>query len=101
MLLLLLKQHSPNKSDSMNTKKEIEKIKKRNARVEADKAWETSWARKGIIAILTYIVIVLFFFSANLPNPFVNAIVPTVGFLLSTLTLSAFKKIWLSKMRKS
>ena len=84
----------------MNTKKEIESIKERNARVEADKAWETSWSRRGIIAVLTYLVIVLFFFSANLPNPFVNAIVPTAGFLLSTLTLGVLKKIWLAKVYK-
>lgn len=84
----------------MNTKKEIEKIKERNARVEIDKAWETSWARRGIIAILTYLVIVLFFVSAGIVNPFINAIVPTIGFLLSTLSLTFFKKVWLKKYRK-
>ena len=38
----------------MNFKKEIEEIKKRNARVEADKAWETSWARRILVALLTH-----------------------------------------------
>ena len=75
-------------------KNEIEEIKKRNAKVELDKAWETSSARKVLIAVLTYIVIVLFFFFAGLPKPFVNAIVPTVGFLLSTFSISFFKNIW-------
>ncbi len=74
--------------------KEIEAIKRRNERVEADKAWETSLSRKIIIAFLTYIVIVLFFFSAALPNPFVNAIVPTLGFILSTLSLPFLKSVW-------
>ena len=81
-------------------KKEIESIKERNARVETDKAWEVSWSRRGIIAILTYLVIVLFFFSAGITNPFVNAIVPTMGFLLSTLTLGALKKVWLERVYK-
>jgi len=84
----------------MNTKKEIESIKQRNARVEIDKEWETSYTRKLIIAILTYLVIVLFFISANVANPFVNAIVPTLGFILSTLSLTYFKKIWIEKIRK-
>jgi len=84
----------------MNTKKEIESIKERNTRVEADKAWEVSWARRGVIAVLTYLVIVLFFYSANLPNPFVNAVIPTIGFLLSTLTLGALKRIWLERVYK-
>lgn len=76
---------------------EIEKIKERNKRVEADKAWETSMTRKVLIAVLTYIVVVLFFFAADITRPFINAIVPTVGFLLSTLSLGFFKKLWIGK----
>ena len=83
-----------------NTKKEIEAIKERNARVEADKAWEVSKTRKIIIAILTYIVIVLFFIVAALPNPLINALVPTAGFVLSTFSLSVFKKVWLKEIYK-
>lgn len=76
---------------------EIAEIKERNVRVEKDKEWETSWFRKILIAILTYIVVVLFFYFAELPRPFVNAIVPTLGFVLSTLSVSFFKKLWLKK----
>lgn len=79
---------------------EIELIKKRNQRVEADKAWETSWTRKVIILFLTYIVIVIFFFFARLPKPFINAIVPALAFVLSTLTVPLFKKWWLNKYKK-
>lgn len=79
---------------------EIEEIKKRNQRVEADKSWETSWTRKFLILALTYIVIVIFFFVSNLGNPFVNAIVPTLGFFLSTLTVPFFKNWWLKNYKK-
>lgn len=78
---------------------EINEIKSRNKRVEADKAWETSVARKLTIAILTYFVIVIFFYSAKLPRPWLNAIVPTIGFLLSTLTLPIIKNWWIKKTR--
>ena len=81
-------------------KKEIQNILERNKRVESDKAWETSFTRKLLIAIFTYIVIVLFFLAAGLPKPFINPIVPTVGFLLSTLTLPLFKNIWLKYIYK-
>ncbi|MFA5992741.1 MAG: hypothetical protein WC796_03480 [Candidatus Pacearchaeota archaeon] len=73
---------------------DIEKIKERNKRVEKDKAWEKSWTRKIIIAVLTYVVIVIFFFFAGLPNPFANSIVPAAAFIISTLSLSLFKRIW-------
>ena len=74
---------------------EIKKIKERNKRVEADKAWETSWTRRILIVVLTYIVIVLFFYFAELPKPWINSIVPALAFLLSTLTLQVFKRIWI------
>jgi polyferredoxin len=76
-------------------KKDIQEIKERNARVEKDKAWETSYLRKSLVSILTYFVVVLFFFFAELPKPFINAIVPTLGFLLSTLSISFIKEIWI------
>lgn len=79
---------------------EIEAIKKRNQRVEADKAWETSWTRKITILLLTYVVIVIFFLFAKLPEPFINAIVPSLAFVLSTLAITPIKKYWLNKFKK-
>jgi len=76
-------------------KKEINEIKERNKKVEADKAWELSKTRKSIIAVLTYLVIVAFLFSIDVPSPWANALVPTLGFLVSTLTLGFIKKFWL------
>ncbi len=80
-------------------KKEIDKIKERNNRVELDKSWEISLFRRGLITILTYVVIVLFFFFASLPKPFINAIVPTLGFVLSTLSVSYLKKVWIKNLK--
>jgi len=80
-------------------KKDIQEIKERNTRVELDKAWETSFARKCLVAVLTYIVIVLFFFFAHLPRPFINAIIPTLGFILSTLSVSYFKEVWIKNKK--
>jgi len=85
----------------MNLEQEIENIKLRNQKVEADKAWEISWSRKILIAILTYIVILLFFLVAKLPDPFINPLVPTAGFILSTLTVGLIKKLWLKKVYKN
>ncbi len=83
--------------DLEQIKSEIEAMQARNKKVEADKAWETSVSRKVLVAVLTYFTIVLFFFVADLGKPFVNAIVPTIGFLLSTLSIPIFKKIWINK----
>ena len=83
-----------------NLEKEILAIKARNKRVETDKAWETSWTRKFILIIFTYLGIGFYLRAINIDKPWLNAIVPSVGFLLSTLTLPVFKKIWERYLRK-
>ncbi|MCB9798634.1 hypothetical protein H6758_02825 [Candidatus Nomurabacteria bacterium] len=74
--------------------KRIEAIEQRNARVEADKAWETSLFRKVSIVVITYIIAVLVMMALKIESPLVSAVIPTVGFFLSTLTLPAIKKWW-------
>lgn len=74
---------------------EVEKIKTRNKAVELDKAWETSWVRRLLIAIFTYLSISLYLWAIHIDRPWLNAIVPTVGFILSTLTIPFFKNLWL------
>jgi hypothetical protein len=76
---------------------EIKQIKARNRKVEGDKAWETSWLRRILIIIFTYIFAVLWLSLADTTNPFLGAIVPCAGFLLSTITVYSVKKIFLEK----
>jgi hypothetical protein len=75
----------------------IKKIEERNLRVEADKAWETSWYRRIIIASLTYIVVVLYLLAIDNDSPYVNSLVPVLGYLLSTIALHKLKDNWVRK----
>lgn len=77
--------------------KRIAALEARNARVEADKAWETSWARRGAIMALTYLVVVCYLHFVIHINPWLNALVPVLGFFLSTLTVAALKKYWVGR----
>jgi polyferredoxin len=72
----------------------IKTIEERNKRVEADKAWETSWTRRLSIATITYFFALGFLFAINNDAPFFNAVVPTMGYLLSTLLLKSIRKVW-------
>lgn len=87
-------------NDLEQVQKDIAELKARNARVELDKAWETSLFRKVLLAALTYIVIFIFLISLDFPRPFLSAIVPTIGFVLSTLTVPIFKRVWLNQNKK-
>ncbi len=69
-------------------------IEARNKRVEIDKAWETSWTRRLLIGGLTYLVVVIYLMIIHNDKPFINALVPPLGFVLSTLVIKKAKFIW-------
>ena len=80
---------------------EIEKIKKRNKKVELDKKWETSLTRKVCICILTYIVVIIYsYVIRSYSNIFLSSLVPVIGFTLSTLSLSIIRTIWEKKNKR-
>lgn len=87
--------------DTSKLENEIKNIKARNARVELDKKWETSWTRRLCICVLTYIVVVIYSFTIQkVSNVFLSSIVPVIGFTLSTLSLKFVRKIWEGQAKK-
>ena len=78
--------------------KNVEEILERNKRVELDKKWETCMTRKICIAVLTYIIVIIYSsLISKTTNVFLSSLVPVMGFLLSTLSLKAIRKIWEKK----
>lgn len=76
-------------------KKELEAIKERNRRVEGDKAWEVCWTRRLFIAVATYVTAGVWLVTISDTNPWLKALVPTVGYLFSTFSLPPLKRWWL------
>lgn len=76
---------------------EIELIKQRNLCVEGDKAWEQSLFRRLLIVAVTYIIASIVMYAIGVTNYFLNALIPTVGYLLSTLSLPPIKRWWINK----
>lgn len=85
------------------TKQTIEErlavVEARNKKVEGDKAWETSWTRRLSIMVLTYLVVVAYLHFVVHIDPWINAIVPVIGFFLSTLTIEFIKSRWVSRRK--
>jgi len=75
-------------------KERIERIESRNKNVELNKAWETSYTRRFLLILFVYLAIALYLKFIVGINPWINAVVPSIGFLLSTLTLPFFKTFW-------
>jgi len=69
-------------------------VKLRNTRVELDKAWETSPTRIFAVCAVTYCAAVALMYIISTRNPWVDALVPTGGFFLSTQSLTILKRWW-------
>ena len=84
-----------------NLKLDIKKIKERNKRKKqksrARQSLETSMTRKVSIIILTYLVMVLVMNTLKIEELLINAIILTLGFTLSTFSMSLIKIFWLKK----
>jgi hypothetical protein len=81
-------------ADHLTLQERVAKLEARNRRVEADKGWETSWTRRLSIMLLTYITVVCYLRFVIHIDPWINALVPVIGFFLSTLTVSYLKNHW-------
>ena len=81
-------------TSSTDLEQRISAIEKRNRTVELNKAWEQSYTRRLLIVLFTYISIATYLKYIVGIDPWINAIVPALGFLLSTLTLPFFKRLW-------
>jgi len=46
----------------------LKKIEERNKKVETDKFWETSWTRKILLIIFTYLAIGLYMMAIGVPQ---------------------------------
>lgn len=84
----------------MDIEQEIQAIRERNVRVESDKAWETSVTRRLSIAGATYLIASVWLIIIDGTNVWLKAVVPTGGYLLSTLSLPYVKCWWLRNYRK-
>ncbi len=75
--------------------REIESIERRNRRVEGDKAWETSLARHALVALITYLLATLVLWLISIKEPYLGALIPTLGYVLSTRTMEWGKRYWI------
>ncbi|MCR4313776.1 MAG: hypothetical protein NUV84_00835 [Candidatus Uhrbacteria bacterium] len=75
----------------------LAQIESRNQRVELDKAWETSWTRRLLLTLFTYLALGIYMWTIGISRPFLNSIVPAVGFMISTFTLPWLKQQWMER----
>lgn len=80
-----------------NIENQINSINERNKKVEADKAWETSNFRVFSICLITYIIASLILYFIGNQNFLRNALLPVVGYFLSTQSLPIIKDWWIKR----
>lgn len=84
----------------MGIEERINTIEERNRKVEGDKAWEVSTARRIFIVILTFLLAWLWLWLIGEGRSYFKALVPAVGYWLSTVSLNIVKNHWLKKNQR-
>jgi len=84
----------------MDLEKEVNSIKERNERVELDKAWETSAFRIAVVLIMTYIITAVVFYFIGVKSYLLSALIPAVGYYVSTQSLPFIKRWWVNEIYK-
>jgi len=74
---------------------EIEALKQRNFEKDRGKEFESSYTRVIFIMVITYWTLFGYMCIIQTSNPFLDAIVPTVGFNISTWSLPFVKEWWI------
>ncbi|MFM2415246.1 MAG: hypothetical protein RI911_939 [Candidatus Parcubacteria bacterium] len=74
--------------------KRIEAIEERNARVSADKRWETSTVRRSTIAGLVFVTAWAWLTVQGSETALRDALFPPLGYVLSTIALSRLQVQW-------
>jgi preprotein translocase subunit SecF len=77
-----------------STEERLNKIEERNKKVELDKAWETSFTRILLVSIITYVVAFFALYSMGVSKSYLSALIPVLGFVLSTQSIPIIKKYW-------
>jgi hypothetical protein len=93
-------EQPPLEQQVQQLQQEVEALRQRNTRVEADKSWETSFCRKATIAVITYATASAFLYLIGVRDFLLSALVPTFGFLLSTQSLPVIKQWWIERNLK-
>lgn len=89
----------------MSAKKTLEgrvaALEARNKRVEADKAWETSWTRTFLLMAISFMVVWCYLRYIAHDTPWKDAILAALGISVSTLTIQIAKNKWLQRYVKN
>ncbi len=83
----------------MNLEERVKDIEERNRRVETDKAWETSIARRAAVAVLIFCAAWGWLLLQGSDTALRDALFPALGYILSTTALSALRVQWEARQR--
>ena len=69
-------------------------LERRSREKDADKYWETSWARFLLVCALTYASLALYMWAAGIDPVWVNAVVPAAAYAISATSFEPLRRVW-------
>ena len=84
-------------SELEDIRQQLAELRERNARVDREKAWEKSWARRFVITAATWGGAWLWLLGLGAEHAALQALVPSGAYALSTLSLPVLKAWWMRR----
>lgn len=84
---------------SLSPEQRLDAIERRNRQKEAEKAWEVSLFRRSLVTVVTYLVASVTLWTIGSSRPLLEALIPTLGYILSVQSIPMIKKWWIDTMK--
>lgn len=72
----------------------LKRILTRNQKVDEEKRWKESLTHRLSVTVLIYIISVCCFYFASVHEIFIVALIPSLGYFISTIKLKLIRHIW-------
>jgi len=78
----------------LTLEEQVQKLNLMQKYDELKSKWDRSLVRIIYVSTTTYLFVAVFMFILEVDNYLVNALIPSLGYILSTQTLPSIKKAW-------
>ena len=72
----------------------LKKVLSRNKKVDKEVLWKNSYTHRISVSILIYVISVCCFYFTSVSEIFIIALIPSLGYFISTIKLKIIRNIW-------
>ncbi len=76
-------------------KKELDTLHDDIRTLKIQQDWNTSVLKHGLVIFMNYLIMLILMYILNIESPFISALLPTLGYAITSISLNSIKKYWI------